>query len=77
MESQHFFLNLEPQRRATFEIVCGGVEQVRPDYHIERDDFPFYGIELVASGEGELTLGGASHPLSAGSLFAYGPGTPH
>ncbi len=77
MESQHFFLNLEPQPRAPFEIVCGGVEQVRPDYHIERDDFPFYGVELVASGEGELTLGGHKHPLSAGSLFAYGPGTPH
>ncbi|MFN3160227.1 MAG: AraC family transcriptional regulator [Rubinisphaera brasiliensis] len=59
------------------EVVCAGVERVRADYVIDRADFPYYAIELVAEGEGSLNLQGEFYTLSPGVLFAYGPGIPH
>lgn len=76
-EFRRFFLNLTPDLTAPLEIVCGGVERMRPDYMVDREDFPFFAVELVAEGEGTLTIGGVDHALSAGSVFAYGPKTPH
>lgn len=71
------FLNLTPDSSAALEVVCAGVERVRADYVIDRQDFPYYAIELVAEGEGQLTLQGNQYPLSPGVLFAYGPDVPH
>ena len=76
-EARRFFLNLNPDRRAPLEVVCGGVERMRPDYVVDRDDFPYFAVELVAEGEGVLTINGTDHALSAGSVFAYGAGAPH
>lgn len=50
---------------------------MRPEYVVQRKDFPFFAIELVAEGKGTLEIGGKQHPLSAGSVFAYGPGAEH
>ena len=50
---------------------------MRPDYVVDRADFPYFAIELVAEGEGALTINGQQHPLSAGVVFAYGPGAAH
>jgi AraC-like DNA-binding protein len=58
-------------------VVSGGREQCLPDYRVDRDDFPFFSIEFVARGRGTLTLAGARHPLSTGSVFTYGPGVAH
>lgn len=55
-------------------VISGGREQCLPDYRIDRDDFPFFSIEFVAHGRGTLILSGNDHPLSAGSVFTYGPG---
>lgn len=55
-------------------VVSGGREQCLPDYRVDRDDFPFFSIEFVARGKGMLTLAETRHPLSAGSVFTYGPG---
>lgn len=71
------FLNLAPDSSAKLEVVCAGVERVRADYVIDRVDFPYYAIELVAEGEGELILQGEAYPLTPGVLFAYGPRVPH
>ncbi|MCP4786805.1 MAG: AraC family transcriptional regulator [Fuerstiella sp.] len=76
-ESRHFFLNLTPNRRAGLEVVCGGVERMRPDYVVDRTDFPYFAIELVAEGEGTLTIDGRQYPLTPGVVFAYGPRTLH
>ncbi len=76
-EARRFFLNLNPARRAALEVVCGGVERMRPDYAVDRRDFPYFAVELVAEGAGEFTMNGQRHVLSAGSVFAYGPGAPH
>ena len=50
---------------------------MRPDYVIDRTDFPYFGIELVAEGKGTFTIHGQEHQLSPGVLFAYGPQTAH
>ncbi len=76
-EARRFFLNLNPDRTSSLEVVCGGVERMRPDYIVERQDFPYFAVELVAEGEGVLSTNEGEHTLSAGSVFAYGPNAPH
>ena len=76
-EARHFFQNLKPNRRSRLEVVCGGVERMQADYVIDRSDFPYFGIELVAEGTGTVTLNGTQYDLSPGVVFAYGPGTDH
>lgn len=76
-EARRFFLNLNPDHHSELEVVCGGVERMRPEYVVDRNDFPYFGIELVAEGEGLLKLHGNKHTLSPGVVFAYGPGVAH
>ena len=76
-QARRFFLNLQPDRKAGLAVVCGGVERMSDDYLVDRTDFPYYAVELVAEGEGTLTIGGGEHRLTPGSVFAYGPQTPH
>lgn len=76
-EARRFFLNLNPDRRSRLEVVCGGVERMRPDYIVQRQDFPYFAVEVVAEGAGVLTINGTEYLLSAGSVFAYGPRAPH
>ncbi|MBA3707410.1 MAG: helix-turn-helix transcriptional regulator [Planctomycetes bacterium] len=60
--------------RADLRVVCGGWERCSSDYEVRRDGFPMFGIEYVAGGEGDLTLGGRPYRLSPGTVFSYGPG---
>jgi AraC-like DNA-binding protein len=76
-ESRRFYLDLSPSRNQPLVVVCGGVEQCTPDYAIKRDTFPFYSIEYVVRGSGQLNLKGRSYALKPGQLFAYGPGVSH
>lgn len=48
--------------------------QLAPEYRIDRKTFPFFSVEFVARGRGELKLGRRRHALSPGTVFAYGPG---
>lgn len=75
--ARRFYLDLNPSRQCRLAVVCGGLEHCRPDYAIHRATFPFYSIEYVARGRGELQLRGRSHDLQPGRLFAYGPRVPH
>ncbi len=77
LEARRFFLNLDPHGTSAVEVVCGGVERLHTDYLIDRRTFPYRAIELVAEGEGLVTINGKEHSLSAGSMFAYGPGVSH
>jgi len=76
-EARRYYLDLNPRRTDSLVLVCGGVERMRQDYVVERKNFPYYAIEMVSEGEGTLTLGDRTFALSAGSIFAYGPKTPH
>lgn len=75
--SRRFYLDLGPVERGPLSVAAGGWEDCAPDYLIERESFPYYTIEFVASGRGELRLNGRDHPLVRGSVFTYGPGVSH
>jgi AraC-like DNA-binding protein len=72
--ARRFYLNLKPRNRRDLTVVCGGWEQCSGDFAIDRPGFPYYSVEFVASGRGELVLGGRRHVLAAGVVFTYGPG---
>ena len=76
-EARRFFLDLEPQDGVPLQVISGGCEHAAPGYEVSRDDFPYLGLEFVARGSGRLQLGGASHRITPGVAFSYGPGVPH
>lgn len=75
--AERYFLDLRPAANRPLTVVCGGMERVRADYEVAREDFPYCCVEFVAAGQGMLTLDGRDVPLSLGSVFSYGPGVPH
>jgi len=83
--SRRYFLDLSTDHQRPIAVACGGYEEVRRDYLISREDFPYYCVEFIAGGVGQLWLGkAATEPsaenatqLSAGTVFSYGPGVPH
>jgi len=74
---RYCFLETAIQHRKSFGILAAGRETCNPDYQVERDGFPCFGLEFVSAGKGELLIDGHSYPLRAGTLFCYGPGIPH
>ena len=76
-EARRYYLDLQPQPTHDITVVCGGCERVRPDYIIQRRTFPYYAVEFVAEGEGDLVLAGKRCRLRPGIVFAYGPGIAH
>jgi|UPI000697CB9F AraC-like DNA-binding protein len=76
-KSRRFYRELRPRIKPALTVVCGGWEQCAPDYRLKRGDFPYWSLEFVAGGEGDLVLAGKEHRLERGVVFAYGPGVPH
>jgi len=74
--ARRFYLDLNPPPKARLAVVCGGLEHCTPGYAIHRTTFPFYSIEYVAGGRGEVKLRGRTYPLQPGRVFSYGPGVP-
>ena len=72
--ARRFYLNLKPSPKARLAVVCGGVERCASDYAIRRATFPFYSVEYVVEGGGQLKLNQSEHRLQPGSVFTYGPG---
>lgn len=77
LKAERFFLDLTPAPEVALTVVSGGFECCAPDYDNARLDFPYFGIEYVAAGQGTVAFDGAAQALVPGSLFAYGPGVPH
>lgn len=75
--SKYCFPRSSSECTKSANIDCIGREQCNPDYIVDRADFGAYGIEFVASGIGEIVLNKKKYPLRAGTLFCYGPSTPH
>lgn len=75
--AKRFYRNLGTPLTTGISVIAGGREKCAPGYRIKRETFPFYSIEFVAAGTGELVLGNKKYPLSPGAIFAYGPDIPH
>lgn len=76
-KARRFYLDLNPPKTRPLVVVCGGLEHCTPGYAIHRESFPYYSIEYVTHGRGEVKLKGRNYPLQAGCLFSYGTSTPH
>ncbi|MEO7934598.1 MAG: AraC family transcriptional regulator [Chthoniobacterales bacterium] len=75
--SRRFYLNLKGDAKHALGVISGGWEKCAPDYRMQRQDFPYLCVEYVAGGKGRLKILDATHELSRGTIFAYGPGCPH
>jgi AraC-like DNA-binding protein len=75
--ARRFYLDLKPARGARLTVVCGGLEHCSAQYAIHRRTFPFYAIEYVARGAGQVKIRGRTSALEPGAIFSYGPGVPH
>jgi AraC-like DNA-binding protein len=76
-ESDYFFLHMQPASDMPFVVTCGGLEYCKRRYTVQRKKFEYYGLEYIVSGACQLTLNGKVYNLKAGSIFCYGPRTPH
>jgi AraC-like DNA-binding protein len=75
-DAKRFYLDLKPARREPLIVVCGGCEHCTSEYEIHRSSFPYWSVEFVAQGKGDLRLKGKRYPLGPGTLFSYGPDIP-
>lgn len=75
--ARRFYLNLKPRSTRAIAVTCGGWEECAADFVIDRRSFPYFGVEFVTAGAGELLLQGRRHALCPGSIFSYGPGVAH
>lgn len=55
------------------QIFMLGFEECKPDYIIERNDFPFWTMEFIAGGEGFYHEANVQRRLGHGAVFTYGP----
>lgn len=77
VQARLFYLDLSGPGGQALRVVCGGLEQCRPDYRVHREAFPYLSLELVAGGNGRLRLGEEEVDLLPGTIFTYGPGVAH
>ena len=77
LSNRRFYLDLGRRRASRLTVVAGGFETCSEAYVVERRAFPYFALEFVAGGEGEVELSGALHPLAQGAVFSYGPTVPH
>jgi len=76
-EAKRFYSDLRPGAASTLTVVSAGWERCTADYAIEREGFPYLGLELVATGALSVELGRRPYNLSTGAVFAYGPSVAH
>ncbi len=76
-DARRFYLDLNPPKEQKLAVVCGGIEHCTASYAVQRATFPFYSIEYVVRGRGQVRLKDRSLPLQPGAIFTYGPGVSH
>lgn len=77
MSPKRFFRTVIEDFSLPLQVIAGGRESCAEGYSINRKNFPYYAFEFVTSGRGILTLNKNTYDLFPGTVFLYGPGTPH
>ena len=72
---RYLYVDLTPSADTDFTLVCAGMEECSPGYHLERDGFMYYAMEYVTSGTWELEANGEIQAMRPGSIFTYTPET--
>lgn len=69
--SRYVFPQLAPVRGARWTLALAGREECRPDYVVDRAEYPFHVLEFVVAGRGRVRIGdGRLQRVEAGSVFA-------
>ncbi|MCH2074266.1 MAG: AraC family transcriptional regulator [Puniceicoccaceae bacterium] len=68
------YANFQRESEGAEGLFMLGYEECEPDYIIERNSFPFWGLEFVAGGEGFYREGEQQRTVRYGAVFTYGPG---
>ena len=76
-DARRWFLTLPKPKDLGIIPVSVGCERCLPEFDVQRTDFEFQAIEMVAEGQGSLTLKNKTTTLRPGSVFAYGPSVRH
>jgi AraC-like DNA-binding protein len=77
IDAQRFYLNLRKDVESDLAVMSGGLEKCSPDYDNARASFAHPCIEFVVRGSGTVRFGEVTHPLTPGTVFAYGPRLGH
>jgi AraC-like DNA-binding protein len=75
--ARYFYLHQHQVVDRRLVVICGGRETCTSDYEVDRSTFPYFGIEWVERGRGEVWLEGRRYPLHPATVFCYGPGVAH
>lgn len=67
------YANFSRPKDAEGRMFMAGYEECAADYFIERNDFPFWTLEVIAGGHGFFKEGKQVRHLSHGSVFTHGP----
>ena len=76
LRGRYLFFNRRDVGRSGCRVVCVGWEECHADFSLVREAFEFEAVELLVSGEWEVSQRGRSVRCGAGTLIAYGPRTP-
>ncbi len=77
IDAQRFYLNLRKDIVDDLAVMSGGLEKCSPEYDNARTSFAHPCIEFVIRGSGTVRFGEVTHPLTPGTVFAYGPRLGH
>lgn len=75
--ARRFYREVGPTSHTDLRVISAGYEQCAGDYVMRRSTFPWLGVELIASGGGQLAIGDRDLALAPGLTFTYGPGIAH
>ena len=68
------YANFSRSADAANHIFMAGYEECAPDYFIERNDSPFWTLEVIIGGHGFYREGKQMRHLRHGAVFTHGPG---
>lgn len=75
IDATYFYFRGKNNDTDALTIHCGGLEHCANNFHIKRDDFPFYAAIFTANGKGSYIINGKTFPLTYGSLSLLVPNT--
>lgn len=77
VQARRFYLESSVLDDSPLSVVCVGWEKCARDYLVDRRSIPYFSVEFVAAGTGEVSLDGQHYGLEAGAVYSYGPDVPH
>ncbi|MDC7227231.1 MAG: AraC family transcriptional regulator [Spirochaetales bacterium] len=59
------------------QVVHGNYNKCKPDYCIQRKDYPYSVLEYIISGDGYFEVNNERYDIRPGMIFGFSPGVPH